>query len=79
MIKENICAFYRQPNQLNDIIRKLHIVIDFVVSSGCNKDTKIVDYALNTLKMTTIDDLSTNKIGVKLKRFSPDLASFLNN
>ena len=65
VIKEKICAFYRQPNQLNDIIRKLHIVIDFVVSSGCNKDTKIVDYALNTLKMTTIDDLSTNKIGVK--------------
>ena len=59
MIKEKICAFYRQPNQLNDIIRKLHIVIDFFVSS----DTKIVDYARNTLKMTTID-LSTNKVGI---------------
>ena len=62
-IKEKICAFYREHNQLNDIIRKLHVIVDFVVSSGCNKDAKITD-AANALQMTNIDDLNTTKIGV---------------
>ena len=60
-MKEKISSFYKQPNQLNDIIRKLHIVIDFVISSGCSKDTKILDYAVNTLKMTHIDESHVNK------------------
>ena len=60
-MKEKISSFYKQPNQLNDIIRKLHIVIDFVISSGCSKDTKIIDYAINILKMTNIDEIHVNK------------------
>jgi hypothetical protein len=60
-MKEKISFFYKQPNQLNDIIRKLHIVIDFLKSTGCAKTTKIMDYATNTLKMTTKDDSGSNK------------------
>jgi hypothetical protein len=60
-LKEKISSFYKQPNQLNDVIRKLHIVIDFVVSSGCSKETKIFDYAINILKMNNIEESNINK------------------
>jgi hypothetical protein len=60
-MKEKIGFFYKQPNQLNDIIRKLHIVIDFLKSTGCSKTTKIMDYATNTLKMTSRDESDSNK------------------
>lgn len=58
---EKISSFYRQPNELNDIIRKVHIVIDFVISSGCSEDIKIMDYATNVLKMTNIDQANICK------------------
>jgi hypothetical protein len=60
-MKEKISFFYKQPNQLNDVIRRLHIIIDFLKSSGCSKNTKIFDYALNTLKMSYKEDSSSNK------------------
>lgn len=60
-MKEKITSFYKQPNELNDIIRKLHIVIDFVISSGCATDTKIMDYAINILKMSNIEESNVNK------------------
>ena len=60
-MKEKITSFYKQPNELNDIIRKLHIVIDFVISSGCATDTKIMDYAINIIKMSNIEESNVNK------------------
>lgn len=60
--KEKISQFYKTPNSLNDIIRKLHIVIDFIISSGFSKDDfKIMDYAVNVLKMSGLDESDTNK------------------
>ena len=67
-MKEKISFFYKQPNQLNDVIKRLHIVIDFLKSSGCAKNTKIMDYAINTLKMTNKDESTFNK-QVKLNSF----------
>ena len=60
-IKEKITSFYKQPNELNDIIRIIHIVIDFVISSGCSSNMKIIDYAINVLKMTNIEDSKISK------------------
>ena len=60
-MKDKISSFYKQPNQLSEIIGKLRIVIDFVISSGCSKETKIIDYAINILKMTNIDESNVNK------------------
>jgi hypothetical protein len=60
-MKEKIASFYKQPNELNEIIRKLHIVIDFVIASGCKPETKIMDYACETLKMTNLEESSINK------------------
>ena len=68
VIKEKISLFYKQPDQLNDIIRNLNIIIDFIISTGCSEDTKIIDYAVNTLKMTDIQDRSNvNKLVIELK------------
>jgi hypothetical protein len=64
LIKEKIISFYKQPNQLNDIIRQVHIVIDFIIATGCDKSVKISDYAVNTLKMTNFQNnynISVNK------------------
>jgi len=61
VIKEKICSFYKQPNELNEIIRIIHIVIDFVISSGCPNNMKIIDYATNVLKMTNIEDSKISK------------------
>ncbi len=63
-MKEKIFFYYKQPNQLNDIIRKLHVVIDFVNSTGCSKDTKIIDYAVNVLKISNIEELNSNELKV---------------
>ena len=63
-MKEKICSYFKQPNQLNEIIRKIHIVIDFVISSGCSKDQKIMDYLINVLKMPYLDEFSINKLKV---------------
>ncbi len=60
-IKEKIISFFKQPNELNEIISKINIVIDFVISSGCSADIKIFDYALNVLKMTNINESNFNK------------------
>ncbi len=49
--KEKITKYYKLPNQLSEIIRILGIVIDFLVSSVCSNDLKIIDYATNLLKM----------------------------
>lgn len=63
LIKEKISLFYKQPDQLNDMIRKLSTIIDFIISTGCSEETKIIDYAINTLKMTNIQDrTSINKL-----------------
>ena len=64
-MKEKIFFYYKQPNQLNDIIRKLHVVIDFVNSTGCSKDTKIIDYAVNVLKISSIEELNSNELKVR--------------
>ncbi len=53
---ERISSTFRQPNELNDIISKINVIIDFVISSGCSKDTKIEDYAVNVLKMHTFNE-----------------------
>ena len=53
---ENIGSFYEQSNQISDIIRCLRIVIDFVASSGCATETKIMSYAVDTLRMTELLD-----------------------
>ena len=60
-MKQKISFFYKQPNQLNDILRKLHIIIDFLKTTGCPKNFKIVNYAIDTLKMNIKDDLSLSK------------------
>jgi len=68
-MKEKISSFYKQPNQLSDIIRKLHIVMDFIISSGCPKGSKIIDYAINILKMTNIDESNITKQVCKIQFF----------
>ena len=76
--KEKINAFYKQPNELNDIIRITHIVIDFVISSGCSKnDMKIMDYAVNVLKMTNIEDSKISKHVNKLSLVFFDTVRFV--
>jgi hypothetical protein len=50
-VKDKISSFYKQPNQLNEIIRKVHIVIDFIISAGPPKNPKIADYMVEVLKM----------------------------
>ena len=60
-MKQKIASFYKQPNELNEIIRKLHIVIDFVIISGCNEETKIMYYATETLGMKNLEDTTINK------------------
>lgn len=67
VIKEKIASFYKQPNELNDITKKLHIIIDFVISSGCSKETKIMEYAVEVLKMTNIEENNINKQVIVLK------------
>ena len=61
LMKEKISSFYRQPNQLSEIIRKLNIITDFIISSGCPEKTKIMDYAVNVLKMINIEEAFINK------------------
>ena len=56
VIKEKICAYFNQPNELNEIIKKIDVVIDFVISTGCSKDMKIVDYMVNVLKIKNIEE-----------------------
>ena len=58
MMQENIGSIYKQPNELNEIIKTVRIVIDFVVSSGCPKDKRILDYVHNVLKMNNIVELN---------------------
>jgi hypothetical protein len=50
-INEKIMNFYKQPNQLTNILRILRVIIDFVVSSRSQIDMKIFDYASEVLKM----------------------------
>lgn len=62
-MKEKIAQFYKQPDDLNDIIKILHIIIDFLISSGCPKDNcKIIDYAVNVLEMPNIQEAKINKL-----------------
>ena len=56
LLKEKLVSYYQQPNQLSEIIRKIRIVIDFVASSGCPSETKIIDYAVNILKMSAVNN-----------------------
>lgn len=56
IVKEKINSFYKQPNQLTNILRILSIVIDFIVSTGNASEIKIIDYAVNVLKMIIVDD-----------------------
>jgi hypothetical protein len=56
LIKEKICSFYKQPNQITSILRILGIVFDFVISSGCAADMKIMNYATETLKINLSSD-----------------------
>jgi len=60
-VKEKIASFYKQPNELNDIVRMVHIVIDFVISSGCTSNMKIIDYAVNVLRMRNIHESKVSK------------------
>lgn len=60
MAKEKISSFYKQPNDLNEIICEIHIVIDFVILTGSKEDMKIMDYAGSVLKMS-IDKACVNK------------------
>jgi hypothetical protein len=60
LTKEKISSFYKQPNDLNEIICEIHIVIDFVILTGSRDDMKIMDYAGNVLKMS-IDETCVNK------------------
>ena len=64
VIKEKICAYFNQPNELNEIIKKTDVVIDFVISTGCSKDMKIVDYMVNVLKIKNIEDIDLNELKV---------------
>lgn len=61
--KEKICSFYKTPNRLNEIIRKLHICIDFMISSRfSDQDMRIMDYATHVLKMSSSgDEVDSNK------------------
>ena len=60
-MKEKIASHYKQPNHLNEIIRTVHIVVDFLKTSNCPSGTKIIDYATYTLKMNYRNDSSSNK------------------
>lgn len=60
--KEKISQSYRTSSSLNEVIRKLNIIIDFIISSGySNSNEKIVDYATNVLKMINPDDADFNR------------------
>ena len=50
-MNEKIMNFYKQPNQLTNILRILRVIIDFIVSSRSQIDMKIFDYASEVLKM----------------------------
>ena len=56
LIKEKICSFYKQANQITNILRILGIVIDFVVSFGSRTEMKIMNYATETLNMNLSSD-----------------------
>lgn len=62
LLKEKLVSYYQQPNQLSEIIRKIRIVIDFVASSGCPSETKIIDYAVNILKMSAVNSEETQGV-----------------
>ena len=50
-IHEKIISFYKQPNQMTNILRMLRVIIDFIVSSRSHNNMKIFDYASEVLKM----------------------------
>ena len=63
ILKDNLSSLYKQPNQLSGIIQMMRIVIDFVASSGCPRDMKIMDYAVQVLKMPALqEETSANKL-----------------
>ncbi len=74
LIKEKICSFYKQPNQITSILRILGIVFDFVVSSGCPPEMKIMNYATETLKI----NLSSDSRDICEKVISIELSIKLN-
>jgi hypothetical protein len=43
------------------------VVIDFVISTGCSKDMKIVDYMVNVLKIKNIEEtINLNELKVNI-------------
>lgn len=50
-LNDKIVSFYKQPNQLTNILRILRVIIDFIVSSRSHIEMKIFDYATEVLKM----------------------------
>jgi hypothetical protein len=55
--KQDLIREFNQPIQLTELIRKLRIIIDFIVTCGCSStNMKIVEYTTNVLKM----DLTQN-------------------
>ncbi len=67
--KEKIINFYKQPNQLTNILRILRVIIDFIVSSRSHINMKIFEYASEVLKMkihTDNNDISKEVIFKKI-------------
>lgn len=55
-IKDKINQFYKQPNQITNVLKKLRVILDLSVTSGSNKNVKIMQYAIDVLKMKVSDE-----------------------
>jgi hypothetical protein len=73
--KQDLISEFNQPIQLTELIRKLRIVIDFIVTCGCSStNMKIVEYTTNVLKM----DLPKNVHSIIANLETVYLRSILN-
>ena len=55
-IKDKINQFYKQPNQITNVLKKLRVILDLSVTSGNTNNIKIMQYAIDVLKMKVSDD-----------------------
>jgi len=55
-IKYKINQFYKQPNQITNVLKKLRVILDLSVTSGNTSNIKIMQYAIDVLKMKVSDD-----------------------
>lgn len=55
-VKDKINQFYKQPNQITNVLKKLRVILDLSVTTGNTNNMKIMQYAIDVLKMKVSDD-----------------------